>query len=483
MKIKKILVTTFLSVLSLTSFAQKSSIWVTAKNIERTKQTVEFQSLVKTLQTNIVFSQAFPSSKQNALKNVYEFVCDGCNEVDLYSALHKIPGLTGIEYAPKYEVLAEPNDYSTTFGSNWALDLINANGAWSITTGNPNVNIAISDQNFHANHEELTGKINYYDSTNTATRTHGTAVATIAAGNTNNSTGLASIGYNSSLSLYKMNYNDMLMASYNGIKVINLSWTSGCTFNSYAQLIIDEIWNNGTFIVASAGNGSTCGGANNLVYPAAYNHVFAVTSVGTQDNIERVIGNPNTRHQTNSSVDICAPGHNVPLTGAPGWYFYSSGTSFAAPYVTGTVGLMLAANPNITNNEIDSILRISAKNIDSLNPAYIGKIGAGRLNSSRAVEIAHLMTLVVEDDGNNGHGNDADGVDSSNPGNGNGNGNNGNGNGNGNGHGNGKTNVKSLNITDYQIYDMNGKLVNIEYAPVGMYLVVSNGVVINRIIK
>lgn len=467
MKVKSILVTTFLSVLSLTGFTQKSSVWVTVKNIERTKQTVEFQSLVKTLRTNIVFKKAFDSSKQDALQNVYEFVCD-CNEVDLYSALHKVPGLTGIEYAPKYEVLAEPNDYSSTFGSNWALDLINANGAWSITTGNSNVNIAISDQNFYINHEELTGKINYYDSTNTATKTHGTAVATIAAGNTNNSTGLASIGYNSSLSLFRMNYNDMLMASYGGAKVLNLSWTSGCTFNSYAQLAIDEIWNNGTFIVASAGNGSTCGGANNLVYPAAYNHVFAVTSVGAQDNIERVIGNPNTRHQTNSSVDICAPGHNVPLSAAPGWYFYSSGTSFAAPYVTGTVGLMIAANPNITNSEIDSILRISATNIDSLNPTYIGKIGAGRLNAAEAVEMAYLMTLVVEDDGNNGHGNDDDGVDDSNP---------------GQGHGNGKPNKKSLNVTDYQIYDMNGKLVNIEYAPAGMYLVVANGVTITKIVK
>lgn len=469
MKIKKILVTTFLSVLSLASFAQKSSVWVTAKNIERTKQTTEFQSLVKVIHSDIVFRQAFPSSKQDALQNVYEFACD-CNEVDLYSALHKIPGFTGIEYAPKFETLSEPNDYSVAFGSNWALDMIEANGAWFVTTGNSNVNIAISDQNFNINHEELTGKINYYDNTNTASTIHGTAVATIAAGNTNNNAGLASIGYNSSLSLFRMNYNDMLMASYGGAKVLNLSWTSGCTFNSYAQLAIDEIWNNGTFIVASAGNGTTCGGANNLVYPAAYNHVFAVTSVGAQDNIERVIGNPNTRHQTNSSVDICAPGHNVPLTAAPGWYLYSSGTSFAAPYVTGTVGLMIAANPDITNDEIDSILRVSATNIDSLNPSYIGKIGAGRLNSADAVTMAYLMTLVVEDDGNNGHGNDADGVDDSNP-----------GQGNGNGHG--KPNKKSLNVTDYQTYDMSGKLVNIEYAPSGMYLVVSNGVVINKIIK
>ena len=467
---KKFLVTSLAAFLNVAAFSQ-NAVWATVDNIDKIRESNEFKTIFKKLHTDMVFYKAFPSSKQRRLQNVYEFECATCNETELYAALHKVPGISGIEYAPKYETLELPNDYSSVFAGNWALDLIEANGAWFVTNGDANVNIAISDQNFYADHEELIGKVNYYDNTNTSTRTHGTAVATIAAGNTNNNTGLASIGYNSSLSLYRMNYNQMLMASYDGAKILNLSWTSGCSFNTYAQAAIDEIWNNGTFIVASAGNGTTCGGADALVYPAAYNHVFAVTSVGSQDNIERIIGNPNTRHQTNSSVDICAPGHNVPLTAAPGWYLYSSGTSFAAPYVTGTVGLMIAANPDITNDEIDSILRASATNIDSLNPTYVGKIGAGRLNSADAVNMAYMMTLVVEDDGNNGHGNDADGVDDSNPGQG-GNGNNGNhGDGN-NGNHYGK---KNLNITDSQVYDMSGKLVNIEYAPAGMYIVVSNG--------
>jgi subtilisin family serine protease len=252
-----------------------------------------------------------------------------------------------------------------------------------------------------------------------------------------------------------------------------MSWTSGCTYNSYAQTVIDEIYNNGTFIVAAAGNGTTCGGANNLVYPAAYNHVFAVTSVGSSDNIERTIGNPNTRHQTNSSVDICAPGHNVPLTAAPGWYLYNSGTSFAAPYVTGTIGLMVATNPNLTNSEIDSILRLTAINIDVINPAYVGKIGAGRLNSADAVRIAYEMTLEVED-GNNGHGNDEDGVDSSNPGQG---GSNGNAGGNGNHFGWDKESKKTLSdLASSTVYDMSGKAINIDYAPTGYYFVIENGI-------
>ena len=464
---KKFLVTSLAAILNVAAFSQ-NAVWATVENIDKIRESNEFKTTFINLHADLVFYKAFPKSKQRNLQNVYEFECT-CHETELYTALHKVPGISSIEYAPKFETLELPNDYTSVFAGNWALDLIGAQTAWTYTTGDSAINVAISDQNYYVNHEELTGKVTYYDNTNTATKTHGTAVATIAAGNTNNNVGLASIGYNSSLSLFRMNYNDMLVASYNGARVINLSWTSGCTYNQYAQLIIDEIYANGTFIVASAGNGTTCGGANNLVYPAAYNHVFAVTSVGAQDNIERTIGNPNTRHQTNASVDICAPGHNVPLTAAPGWYINSSGTSFAAPYVTGTVALMLSANPNLTTNEIDSVLRISATNIDSLNSAYIGKIGAGRLNSAEAVRIAYEMGLPVEDDGNNGHGNDADGVDDSNPGQGHGN--------------NGKPNKKSLNVSNYQIYDMTGKLVNIEYAPAGMYLVVDNGVLITKIIK
>jgi subtilisin family serine protease len=321
-----------------------------------------------------------------------QFTCD-CDAENLYADLvNKTKSVRGVELAPVYETLATPNDYTTVFPNDYALNLIGAQTAWDFTTGDPSVIIGVSDQNFDVSHEELIGKVMFYDATNTATKTHGTAVAINAAGNTNNGIGKSSIGYNSSLKLYRMNYNDALAASYAGAKVLNLSWTSGCTYNSYAQAAIDEIWNNRTFIVASAGNGTTCGGASNLVYPAAYNHVFAVTSIGPNDNHERTPGNPATTHQHNSSVDICAPGYDVAISAGPGWYLTNNGTSFAAPYVTGTVALMIAANPCITNEKIESLLLESAVNIDALNPSYAGQLGAGRLNAALAVELAKSLT-------------------------------------------------------------------------------------------
>jgi hypothetical protein len=91
-------------------------------------------------------------------------------------------------------------------------------------------------------------------------------------------------------------------------------------------------------------------------------------------------------------VDLSAPGYNVAIVPANGWYLNSSGTSYAAPFVTGTVALMLAVNPCLGNLDIEFILKNSAINIDALNPLYAGKIGSGRLNAAAAVLMAQNHT-------------------------------------------------------------------------------------------
>jgi subtilisin family serine protease len=406
----KTLVVALTLILALPVIAQKTknkAVWlrVDDQKILPTKVGTKLKSTDESLDAIITKNKVksveyvFSNSRNPELQKVVQFTCD-CDAEKLYADLvNKTKSVRGVEIAPVYETLATPNDYTTVFPNDYALNLIGAQAAWDVTTGSSSVIIGVSDQNFEITHEELAGKVLFYDATNTATKTHGTAVAINAAGNTNNGIGKSSIGYNSSLKLYRMNYNDALAASYAGARVLNLSWTSGCTFNSYAQAVIDEIWNNRTFIVASAGNGTTCGGAGNLVYPAAYNHVFAVTSIGPNDNHERTPGNPSTTHQHNSSVDICAPGYDVAISAGPGWYLTNNGTSFAAPYVSGTVALMVAANPCITNDEIESLLRESAVNIDAINPNYVGQLGAGRLNAAMAVQRAKSMTeLFIESD-------------------------------------------------------------------------------------
>ncbi len=51
-----------------------------------------------------------------------------------------------VAYAPVYETLNEPNDYLKVFPEDYALDIINAQTAWDVTTGNSDIVLAISDQ-------------------------------------------------------------------------------------------------------------------------------------------------------------------------------------------------------------------------------------------------------------------------------------------------------------------------------------------------
>ena len=353
-----------------------------------------FNDVISSL--NITEAQrAIPNSRKAHLLDVYELTSYTADVEDMYADLtNKVSVVSQVEYAPVYETMDHTDDYHAVFSEDYALDLINAQGAWDFSTGNSSVVVAISDQNYSVNHEELQGKVVYYDSTNTSSQSHGTAVAITAAGSTNNSLGKSSIGYNSSLALYRMNYSDVIAASYAGYRVINLSWTSGCSYNQYVQDIINEVYENGTFIIAAAGNGGTCGGPSNLVYPAAFDNVFAVTSVGPQDNHERTIGDASTTHQHNASVDLSAPGYDIAISAGPGWYLFGTGTSYAAPLVTGTVGLMLDVNPCLTNAEISWVLKNSSTDIDSLNPDYAGLLGAGRLNARNAVEMAQKIEKI-----------------------------------------------------------------------------------------
>ena len=396
--------TIFALILSIQSFnAQVGRVWATIGNHTILTSTIEGQitssdlAFNQAIQNLGIFSvkKALPASRKVKLQNVYEISCN-CDVNDLYASLvNQVSVVSGVEFAPNYETLSLPNDYNAMFTNDYALDLIKAKDAWDITIGSADISIAISDLNFDTHHEEMNGKVTYYDSTNTSNQTHGTAVAILAAGNTNNLVGKSSIGYNSSLALYHMDYNDVLVASYAGARIINLSWTSGCLLNQYGQDAINEAYENGSFIIAAAGNGSTCGGSENLVYPAAYDNVFAVTSIGPSDNHERTIGNSGTTHQHNLKVDLSAPGYDVAISSMNGFYSTGNGTSYAAPQVAGTVALMLANNPCLTNSEIEDILKSSAAKIDYLNPSYSGKIGAGRLDAAAAVAMTKTINATI----------------------------------------------------------------------------------------
>ncbi len=375
----------------------QSKVWVTIQN----ENHVPYQSTTRQLFSNDsvfnvyinslnIFSctQALPSSRNKMLQKVYELTSSSSQNELEQTLTNYVHAVSGVYPAPIYDTLHTPNDYAIVAGvNNYALNLINAQSAWDITKGDSNVVIAISDQAYNPTHSELLGKYGYINA-GTSSTTHGTAVAILAAGNTNNNNGLSSIGYNCKLGLYLMNYNQVLNAAYAGAKVINMSWSRGCFYNHYEQQVVNEAYGVGAFLVAAAGNGSTCSSPAAYVYPAAYDNVFAVTSIGPLDNHMKILNDSTSTHQHNDKVDLSAPGYDVAINPAENWYLNSSGTSFAAPFVSGTIGLMLSVNPCLSRKDIDTILKISSVNIDSLNPTYAGLIGAGRLNAQAAVQLA-----------------------------------------------------------------------------------------------
>jgi subtilisin family serine protease len=355
----------------------------------------EMQKLIEEFSI-LTVEKAVPDSRNESLQKVYEFTCD-CNADALMQTMNRNKRLENAEPGPQYELLSstDPDDYILNFNEDYALDLINADDAWSHTTGDTNIVLGISDGSFLGYHEDLANQyvsmnnsqgisMNYYY--------HGTAVATGAAGATDNGIGKSAIGYNCKLALNTIGYNQMLQLAYGGARVINASWSSGCWYSSYYQDIIDEINDLGVVVVAAAGNGGTCGGPDNIVYPASLDGVISVTSVGPADNHERTPGDPGTTHQHNHAVDLCAPGYDVALTVAPGWYLTGNGTSFAAPYVTGTIGLMLSMRPCLTQDEVLQILQQTAVDVYAVNYSdYYGLLGAGRLDAGAALEYVSNM--------------------------------------------------------------------------------------------
>ncbi|MDX1596438.1 MAG: S8 family serine peptidase, partial [Nitrosopumilaceae archaeon] len=92
--------------------------------------------------------------------------------------------------------------------------------------------------------------------------------------------------------------------------------------------------------------------------------------------------------------DIVAPGAYINTTRPGGFYNFTSGTSYAAPHVSGAAALLIDKYPNINNNEIKSLLITTAEPVtNSLGEEFsIHDAGAGRLNIGKAIN----ANLIIE---------------------------------------------------------------------------------------
>ncbi|WP_075289317.1 S8 family serine peptidase [Pararhizobium arenae] len=152
------------------------------------------------------------------------------------------------------------------------------------------------------------------------------------------------------------------------IRVINLSLTGPP--NLLLEQAVEAAIDMGAILVAAAGND---GPKAKPVYPAAYDDVVAVTAVDSARKAYR-------RAVQGSHIDIAAPGVNVWTAASISGSRQKSGTSFAAPFVTAAVSVLLASGPNLSPAEIETALTQSAQDIGppGKDPVY----GWGLLDAS-----------------------------------------------------------------------------------------------------
>lgn len=390
------------------------------------------------------FKKTQKNAKKEYLNKTFFVIAD--KESLLQDLLLNMPSIfeSGEKIPKEDRKIFEPNDYglTSTIGDSQGfqvnldyLDFLGLPKAWYYTTGDKNTFIGISDGTVDTTNIEFKGKTTAFRKTYEA-KGHGTSVASIAAGQGDNGYGVPGVCYD--CGIYSTSYGSssalgmLKELSDAGAKVINCSWLSSYS-SSKLQEEINAMLRKGTIIVASSGNMSWSKSlGKKFYYPASYKNVISVSSgmykyENIEDNIillesgeyyaENIKGHvgrtmgfedndpkktpkiwPISITTLNEKVDLLAPSVGIvqfakTLKGNEISYIPYEATSPSAPLVSGTIGLMFSLYPCLPADEVESILKMTAMNIDDIevNKPYAGMYGAGILNAGRAVEMVFQM--------------------------------------------------------------------------------------------
>ncbi|MEM7758956.1 MAG: S8 family serine peptidase [Cyanobacteria bacterium P01_A01_bin.40] len=310
----------------------------------------------------------------------------------------------------------------------YAIEITQAEEAWLLQTGDSNIKIAILDEGVETEHEDLADVvIGSYDGTQDDTFQepnswdgHGTACAGLAAAIHGNDLGIKGIGGGCSLQAVRIAYSPRPGANW-------------VTRDSWIRRSIDWSWQNGADILSNSWGGGLASteiinaferartqgrdGKGCIVAIAAGNDSGPVSFPGTLDNVLTVSASneydePKTKTSRDgetwwgsnfgSEVDVAAPGvHNytTDISGGAGYntdadgnyYEIFNGTSSATPIVAGAAGLILSANPALTEAEVRQIICDTADKVGGVEYDANGhndQMGYGRLNVLNAVKAA-----------------------------------------------------------------------------------------------
>ena len=276
----------------------------------------------------------------------------------------------------------------------WGVDRIDAEKVWGITTGDP-IKVAIVDTGIDVKHPDLIDNLKGgvstvgYTSSYNDDNGHGTHVAGIAAAIDNE---IGVIGVGPQIDLYAVKVLDRRGSGYlsdviegldwaitNKMQVVNMSLGTASDVQSFHDAVA-KVYAAGITQVAAAGNS---GGA--VIYPAAYSEVIAVSATDNSDAIA-------SWSSRGPEIDLAAPGVNIYSTYKGQTYKTLSGTSMAAPHVTGAAALVLSV-PDKCQYLLDTALGCSPAEVQKRlqdTAEWLTKVipegqGSGLVDAEKAV--------------------------------------------------------------------------------------------------
>ncbi len=311
-----------------------------------------------------------------------------------------------------------PND--DNFSRQWAASAIKLPQAWRQTTGSDRVRVAVLDTGIDYNHPELADFIdkdssyNFIDNNSDAMdyNNHGTHVAGIISAKGDNGNGTAGVMWESELMAVKVLGDDGNGSEWSlaqGIlyaaglldnqprqtaDIINLSL--GMSDPNHVpktlERAIERAAAEGIIIVAASGNN----GSRGVIYPAAFPDVIAVGALE-----ENGSDMPEVTSYSNygPEIDVTAPGSLIYSTLADDKFGYMSGTSMAAPHVSGLAGLMLSEG--IRARDVRSLLQDTAIKLG--NDDFSESYGYGMINSYKSVYQANKINIILGNENGDGY--------------------------------------------------------------------------------